>query len=289
MRHRWALTVMALCLSSGLAYAQANSATSLANGQTALRVCQDPNNMPFSNTNGEGIENHIAKLMAQALGVPVTYYSFPQRMGFIRNTLRYKLPTQDYPCDIVMGVPLGFDQVATTHAYYRSSYALVFPTGAGLDGVQSVEDFLKLDAGFLRQLRIGVYDRSPASAWLSQHGLLDSGVPYKMLSADPDQYPGSIIEHDLVQRQIDVALVWGPMAAYFAKRTKAHALRVVPVRSEPGLTMEFDMAMGIRHGEPLWKAQIETVIQSQQAQILAILKSFDVSVLEAPHAATKQP
>jgi ABC-type amino acid transport substrate-binding protein len=161
--------------------------------------------------------------------------------------------------------------------------------GAGLDDVQSVEDFLKQDAGFLRRLRIGVYDRSPASAWLSQHGLIDSGVPYKMLSADPDQYPGSIIEHNLVQRQIDVALVWGPMAAYFAKRVKSPALRVVPVRSEPGLTMEFDMAMGIRHGEPLWKAQIETLIQSHQAQILAILKSFDVPLLEVPHAATTRP
>jgi ABC-type amino acid transport substrate-binding protein len=166
---------------------------------------------------------------------------------------------------------------------------LVFPTGAGLDDVQNAEDFLKLDAGFLRRLRIGVYDRSPASAWLSQHGLLDSGVPYKMLSADPDQYPGSIIEQDLAQRQIDVAVVWGPMAAYFAKRVKSPALRVVPVRSEPGLTMEFDMAMGIRHGEPSWKAQIESVIQSHQAQIHAVLKSFDVPVLEVPHAATKQP
>lgn len=288
MRHGWALMFMALSLSSGVAYAQASS-PALANGQSALRVCQDPNNMPFSNTLAEGIENHIAQLLAQALGVPVTYYSFPQRMGFIRNTLRYKLPTQDYPCDIVMGVPLGFDQVATTQAYYRSSYALVFPMGAGLDDVQSVEDFLKKDAGFLRRLRIGVYDRSPASAWLSQHGLLDSGVPYKMLNADPDQYPGSIIEHDLAQRQIDVAVVWGPMAAYFAKRVKSPTLRVVPVRSEPGLTMEFDMAMGIRHGEPLWKAQIETLIQSHQAQILAILKSFDVPLLEVPHAATTRP
>lgn len=142
MRHGWALMLMALSVSSSMAYAQA-SPSALANGQTALRVCQDPNNMPFSNTPGEGIENHIAQLLAQALGVPVTCYSFPQRMGFIRNTLRYKLPTQDFPCDIVMGVPLGFDQVATTHAYYRSSYALVFPMGAGLDDVQSVEDFFK--------------------------------------------------------------------------------------------------------------------------------------------------
>ena len=80
----------------------------------ALRVCQDPNNLPFSNTKGEGIENHIAELFGKALGLPVTYYSFPQRLAFIRNTLRYKLPGEDYPCDIVMGVPLGFDQVSVT-------------------------------------------------------------------------------------------------------------------------------------------------------------------------------
>ena len=93
--------------------------------RTALRVCQDPNNLPFSNLKGEGIENKIAELFGKSLGLPVTYYSFPQRLGFIRNTLRFKLPGKDYPCDIVIGVPAGYDQVSVTKPYYRSTYALV--------------------------------------------------------------------------------------------------------------------------------------------------------------------
>jgi hypothetical protein len=125
----------------------------------ALRVCQDPNNLPFSNTKGEGIENRIAEVFGKALGLPVTYYSFPQRLAFIRNTLRYKLPGEDYPCDIVMGVPVGFDQVSVTKPYYRSTYALVFARGKGLDEVKSTEDFLELEPARLSKLRIGIYDR----------------------------------------------------------------------------------------------------------------------------------
>jgi hypothetical protein len=100
----------------------------------ALRVCQDPNNLPFSNERGEGIENKLAELFGKALGLPVTYYSFPQRLAFIRNTLRYKLPGEDYRCDIVMGVPAGYDQVSVTKPYYRSTYALVYAQDRRLDG-----------------------------------------------------------------------------------------------------------------------------------------------------------
>jgi mxaJ protein len=256
----------------------------LQNGHAVLRVCQDPSNMPFSNSRGEGIENKLAELMAQAFGVPLSYYAFPQRMGFIRNTLRYKLPGEDYPCDIVMGVPGGFEQVATTSAYYRSSYALVFPRGQGLDQVNSVDDFLKLGPERLGRLRMGVYDRSPASEWLSRHGLADAGVPYKMLNADPASHPGDIIERELAQGQIDVAIVWGPMAAFVAKRVQSPQLRVVPMRSEPGVTLEFDMAMGVRHGEPAWKAQVESFLQNHRADVQAVLRSFDVPLLEPRHA-----
>lgn len=270
----------ALAASPASETSRTSPSMALQNGQTVLRVCQDPNNMPFSNSQGQGIENKLAELMAQALGVPLSYYAFPQRMGFIRNTLRHKLPGEDFPCDIVMGVPVGFDQVATTSAYYRSSYALVFRLGHGLDQVNSVDDFLKLDPERLRQLRIGVYDRSPASEWLSRHGLQDAGVPYKLLNADPASYPGEIIERDLAQGQIDVAVVWGPLAAHFVKRVQTPSLRLLPMRSEPGVILEFDMAMGVRHGEAAWKKQVELFLQKQHHQIQAILTSFDVPLLE---------
>ena len=251
----------------------------------ALRVCQDPNNLPFSNTRGEGIENRIAEVFGKALGLPVSYYSFPNRMAFIRNTLRYKLPGADYPCDIVMGVPVGFDQVSVTKPYYRSTYALVFPRGKGMDAVKSSDDFLKLDAAKLATVRIGIYDRSPASDWLSKHGLVERGVPYQIMNADPDQYPGEIIEKDLAAGKIDVAIVWGPIAGYFAQRIKSPALVVVPMKSEPGVKFDYQMAMGVRYGEREWKQQVESLIDSKQAEIQAILKDYGVPLVDESFAA----
>ncbi len=251
-----------------------------------FRVCQDPNNLPFSNTKGEGIENRIAEVFGKALNLPVTYYSFPQRLAFIRNTLRYRLPGEDFRCDIVIGVPVGFDEgVSVTKPYYRSTYALVFPKGKGMDQVGTVNDFLALDTAKLRALRIGVYDRSPASEWLSRHGLLDSGVPYAMMNADPEQYPGEIIEKDLANGKIDAAVVWGPIAGYFAQRVKTPQLVVLPLRSEPGIKLDYQMAMGVRFGEREWKQQIENLIDSRQADIQAILKEYGVPLVDASYGA----
>src|ERR1700736_2597945 len=133
---------------------------------TAFRPCIDPSNLPFSNTQGEGFENRIADLFAQKLGLPVQSYAFPQRMNFIRNTLRYKLPGEDFRCDIVRGVPAGYDQVSATASYYRSTYVLVYPKGKGLDQVRTGSDLFALPPDLRNQLTIGIYDKSPASAWL---------------------------------------------------------------------------------------------------------------------------
>ena len=255
--------------------------------RTALRVCQDPNNLPFSNLKGEGIENRIADLFGKALGLPVTYYSFPQRLAFIRNTLKFKLPGEDYPCDIVIGVPAGYDQVSVTKPYYRSTYALVFAKGKGLDQVKSADDFLKLDRAQLTKLRIGVYDRSPASEWLNKHQLVEQGIPYPIMNADPQQYPGEIIEKDLAAGKLDVAIVWGPIAGYFAQRAKAPALTVVPLKSEPGVKFDYQMAMGVRYGEREWKQQVEGLIESKQAEIQAILKEYGVPLVDASFEAAK--
>lgn len=246
----------------------------------AFRVCQDPNNLPFSSLKGEGIENKIAELFAKDLGLPVEYFSFPQRLAFVRNTLRYKLPGADYPCDIIMGVPAGFDQVSVTKPYYRSTYALVYAKGKGLDGVQTIDDFLKVDRARLDKLRIGIYDRSPASEWLNKHQLVEQGVPYQILNADPNQYPGEIIERDLASGKLDAAIVWGPIAGYFAKKLQQPQLVVVPMRSEPGVKFDFQMAMGVRYGEREWKQQIEGLIEKRQAEITAILRDFGVPLLD---------
>jgi mxaJ protein len=201
--------------------------------------------------------------------------------------LRYKLPGEDYPCDIVMGVPVGYDQVSVTKPYYRSTYALVFAQGKGMDEVKTVEDFLKLDRAMLAKLRIGIYNRSPASEWLSRHRLVDSGVPYQTMNADPQQYPGEIIEKDLASGKIDAAIVWGPIAGYFAKRVKSPTLQVIPLKSEPGIKFDYEMAMGVRYGERDWKQQIEGLLESRKAEIQDILKEFGVPLVDASFEARK--
>jgi quinoprotein dehydrogenase-associated probable ABC transporter substrate-binding protein len=275
------LLAAALAAGSGMVRAQAGGDEP---PRTAFRVCQDPNNLPFSNVKGEGFENRIAELFARDMGLPLTYYSFPNRLAFIRNTLRYKLPDEAYRCDVVIGVPAGFDQVSATKPYYRSTYALVFARGRGLEGVRTSDDLLALPPEKLRSLRIGLYDRSPASQWLARHGLVDRGVPYPMMSPDPDQYPGQIIERDLAEGRIDAAIVWGPIAGFFARRVRSPELAVVPMKSEPGLPFDYAMAMGVRYGEPQWKKQIEGLIEKHRTEILAILREYGVPLLEEPAA-----
>ena len=275
---------LALMVGAGLVVTAA-SAQEVPAPRKAFRVCQDPNNLPFSSTKAAGFENKIAELFAKDLNLPVEYFSFPQRLAFVRNTLRYKLPGEDYRCDIIMGVPAGYDQVSATKPYYRSTYALVFPEAKGLEGVKSVDDFLKLDPAVLSKLRIGVYDRSPASEWLNKHKLVEQGVPYQIMNADPDQYPGEIIEKDLANGKIDAAIVWGPIAGYFAKKVKEPKLAVVPMRSEPGVKFDFPMAMGVRYGEREWKQTIESLIEKRKPEITQILRDYGVPLVEEEPAA----
>ena len=247
--------------------------------RAALRPCIDPSNLPFANAKGEGFENRIAELFAQKLGVPVKYYAFPQRMNFIRNTLRYKLPGEDYRCDIVMSVPAGYDQVSATTPYYRSTYALVYPKGKGLDPVRSAADLIALPSDRRNQLRIGIYDKSPASAWVVKHGLEAQAKPYPMLSPNPEQYPGEIIENELAQGKIDAAIVWGPIAGYYAKRVRNVELAVIPLKSEPGVKFDYEIAMGVRYGEPEWKATVQKLISDNQGAITAILREYNVPLV----------
>ena len=250
-----------------------------AGGRDAVRVCQDPNNLPFANDKEQGFENRIAELLGKHLGVPVTYFNYPQRFVFIRNTLRYKLPGEDYPCDVIIGLPVGFDQVAVTKPYYRSTYAMVFAQGKGLDDVNSVDDFLALGPERLSKLKIGLYDKSPASQWMDRHNLVDQGVPYQTINVAMDHYVGDIIDKDLAGGKLDVAIVWGPVAGYYASKFNP-PMKVVPMKSEPGVQFDFAFGMGIRRGEPEWKAQLEGFLDTHQAQIAEILKTYNVPLVE---------
>jgi quinoprotein dehydrogenase-associated probable ABC transporter substrate-binding protein len=247
--------------------------------RTAFRPCIDPDNLPFANNNGEGFENRIADLFAQKLGLPVKNYAFPQRMNFIRNTLRYKLPGEDFRCDVVIGVPAGYDQAWTTKPYYRSTYALVYVKRKGLDQVKSGADLFALPSERRGKLTIGIFDKSPAAAWLVKHGMEAQAKPYRIMSPDPDEHPGQLIEKDLAQGVIDAAIVWGPIAGYYAKRVHGVDLIVVPLKSEPGVKFDYEIAMGVRHGEAEWKQKIEELIAENRSAIVAILREYSVPLV----------
>lgn len=266
---------------SFLAVAAASGAGQADDARTAFRPCIDPSNLPFANDKGEGFENRIAELFARKLGLPVRSYSFPQRMNFIRNTLRYRLPGEDFRCDIVMSVPASYDQAWPTIPYYRSTYALVYRKGTGLDGVRSGSDLFALPADVRDKLRVGVYDKSPASGWLAKHGMEYQAKLYPILSPDPNQYPGQIIDQELAQGRIDAAIAWGPIAGYFAKRVRDVELVVIPLHSEPGIKFDYEIAMGVRQGEGEWKATVEKLIVENQAAITAILHEYNVPLIDA--------
>lgn len=244
-----------------------------------LRVCQDPNNLPFSNDQFEGIENKLAELFAQQLGVPVEYFSFPQRLAFVRNTIKYKLPGQDFRCDIMMGVPQRFGQVATTNAYYRSTYSLIYRKGEKLEVVIDNDSFIARAREALGAKRLGIHDKSPAAAFLNKHNLTSLAKLYQMMSPDPEAYPGQVIERDLVDGTIDAAIVWGPVAGFYGKKITDPALTVVPLTSEPGVRFDFAIAMGVRHGEPQWKNEVQRFINQSNPQITAILREFGVPLV----------
>jgi mxaJ protein len=246
----------------------------------ALKVCDDPNNLPFSNDKGEGFENKIARILARNLDLSLEVFHYPQRINVVRNTIRYKLPNEsEYRCDLLIGVPSDFTAVATTQPYFRSTYVLVYAKGHKLD-VASADQFLALDKSILSGLRIGVYERTPAVDWMKKHDLLDYAVPYRLLNADPAHYPGKIIDDDLVNAKIDAAVVWGPIGGYFAKRITSPELVVLPLKSEPGVRMDFGVSMGVRQGEKAWRSLIQQAIDQSRDDISQLLLEYGIPMVD---------
>jgi quinoprotein dehydrogenase-associated probable ABC transporter substrate-binding protein len=251
-----------------------------ADAERVLRVCSDPNNLPFSNRAGEGFENKIAELFARELGWKLEYTWFPQRMGFIRNTLRAREPNSNrFKCDLVMGVPVGFELAATTQPYYRSVYALAYLKGNGLDSITTPDALTQLPEPKLVSLRLGVVAQTPPVDWLLAHHLFDQAVSYDTQPADPERYPGEMIEKDLLDGKIDVAFAWGPIAGFFAKKSQK-PVTVVPFSPDPQLQFDFRIAMGVRYGEREWKERIERLIRDKRAAIQAILTDYGVPLLD---------
>jgi mxaJ protein len=238
---------------------------------TALRVCADPNNMPFSNAEGEGFENKLAEMLAADLGKHVTYEWRAQRRGFVRNTLKAEV------CDVMMGVPAHYDLVDATRPYYRSTYVFVSRADRNLD-IASIKD------PRLKNLKIGVHligddgmNTPPAHA-LSQQGVVTNLVGYSIYGdyRDPDP-PARLIE--AVERgDIDLAAAWGPFAGYAAKTSQV-PLVLVPIadaESFAPLRFQFEIAMGVRKGDAALKTQLDDFIALKQPELRALLQSYGV-------------
>jgi len=291
MRRRALRRVLAGLLACLAASATAQPGAADAPGaDKVLRVCQDPNNLPLSNRALEGFENKIAALFAQQLGWKLEHTWYPQRMGFIRNTLRAKEEhSERYKCDLVTGVAKGFDMAATTHSYYRSSYAMAYVKGHGLDRVRSLDDLLALDAGQRGKLRFGVFAGSPVTEWLLQNGLMEQVHWYQSQTGDAEQYPGEIVEKDLANGKIDVAFAWGPIAGYFARKTRGAAIVAIPLQSRPGMKLDFEIAMGVRHADKDFRQLIDGLIDSNHEKIDAILEQYGVPLVALPPPSSSQP
>jgi len=253
----------------------------------AFRVCADPNNLPFSAISLEGLENKIAQIWADELGLSLEYTWFPQRRGFIRNTLKAVNESgTDYKCDIVMGVATRFDQLLTTKPYYRSTYTLVYVKARGLDNVASGQQFINLNPEVRNKLKIGAFTPTPGTKWLARHGMTEQTVAFVAMSGDPEAYPGEIIEKELAAGKLDAAVVWGPIAGFFAKRADDVEIVVIPLVSEPGIQFDFTISAGVRYGDGERKRMLEELIDKTAVPIQEVLTAYNVPLLDIAGAAS---
>ena len=236
-----------------------------------LRVCADPNNLPFSNRAGEGFENRLAEMLARDLDTAIAYTWWPQRRGFLRNTL------EAGRCDVVIGVPSRMDRVETTRPYYRSTYVFV-------SSKQRHLRLASLDDRRLRHLRVGVqlvgddFANSPPAQALSARGIVENVVGYSVLGDYSQPNPPARIVEAVARGEVDVALVWGPIAGYFATRQPA-TLEIVPISPEadsPSLPFTFDLSMAVRRGDGARLRMLDGFLARRRPEIDRLLAEYGV-------------
>jgi mxaJ protein len=264
-RTLWLLALCALVLALA-SYARAGD-------EPTLRVCSDPNNLPFSNRQGQGLENKLAQLLARELGRQVSYYWWPQRRGHVRNTLKAE------HCDVLMGVPTELDMVLTTSAYYRSSY--VFVTRS--DGPTQLRS---LDDPRLRSLRVGVpvvgddYANPPPAHALSRRGIVDNVIGFSVLGDYARASPLLRLIEAVQNKQVDVAIAWGPVAGFAAAQAPGSLMLspVTPTRDGP-FPFVFAISLGVRKGDAELKNKLEAALQKNHHAVEELLREYGVPTL----------
>lgn len=236
--------------------------------RTALRVCADPSNLPFSNKKKQGFENKIADIVADQLKEPVRYFWAPSGPGFIRNTLGADL------CDIVMGYTVGAELVQSTNPYYRSTYAIVAPKGSELDGIETMDD------PRLKGRKIGVFDATPPVDVLLSKGLMSDAKLYPLIVDHRFDSPISNLIGDLKDKKVDAAIVWGPLIGAAVKESNGD-LVLTPLLKDVGKPgFSYRISFGVRHDENEWKHKLEGVLRARQADINKVLVDYGVPLID---------
>ena len=235
----------------------------------ALRVCADPGNMPLSNNRGEGFENKIAAVLAKALDTTVEYYYRP---GIERGLTRTTLDADQ--CDVMIDMPLDSDDVSTTTALYRTTYVLAYRS-------ERAYNFKSLDDPRLKKLKVGVYETSAVREALAEHGVRNVEIHYLSHDADlvPKDQPSYQVQQ-VIDNQLDVAAVWGPLAGYY-KVMKQAPLTLQPVNlMDDSVTLEFDMAIALRRADKDLQRRLDQATREQREAIRAILNDYGVPLIE---------
>ena len=257
-----AIVLGGLLLAGGSAAAQTGELVD----RSELKVCADPNNLPYSDEKKEGFENKIAELMGGELGLKVDYAWFPQVIGFVRNTLRARL------CDLVMGTVAGDEIMQTTNPYYFTTYVMFYRSDKAL-AIEGAQD------ARLTGLRLGVVAGTPPADLLVRHELMSHTKPYALTVDTRAESPTHQMVQDVIDGTIDVGFLWGPIAGYYRKHDNL-PLTVVPLKDEPGTArMEYHIAMGVRANEPEWRRHINAAILKRQRDMTAILRDYGVPLL----------
>ncbi|MCX7084354.1 MAG: quinoprotein dehydrogenase-associated putative ABC transporter substrate-binding protein [Methylococcales bacterium] len=263
------------------------SLTAMMHSATAvetLKVCADPLNPPYSTKDEQGFENKIAELFAKDLGQKVEYTWFAQRIGFIRNTLTADVDDWDatsnkFKCDVVMGVPAGYDLTLNTEPYYKSTYVLLIAKGRGWDDIKDANQLTDLPDPRLDKLKIAMFDRGPGTTWMQQNGLLEQGISYQSMSGDSENNVAMQIDKDFKAKKIDMVILWGPMAAYVISQSPKDSYNMIPMHATPGVRFDFAMSMGVRKGDKDRKAQLDKLIVKNADKIQKIIESYHIPLL----------
>ncbi|MGZ4958344.1 MAG: quinoprotein dehydrogenase-associated putative ABC transporter substrate-binding protein [Methylomonas sp.] len=260
-----------------------------ANAEDAFRVCADPLHPPYSTKEQTGYENKIAALFAEQLGQKLEYTWMPERIGFIRNTLKAENDNgEGFKCDVVMGVPAGYDLTDTTKPYFHSTYVLLIAKGRGWDDISDPSQLADLPPQKQEKLKIAMFDRGPGTEWLQKNGLLEQGVPYQSMTGDSEHNIAMQMEQDLRAKKIDMVILWGPMAGYVQSKSPKNSYIALPMQSAPGMKFDFSIAMGIRQGDENRKQQLNELIDKNLDKIQAIIGSYNIPLLPIPVQASKK-